>query len=755
MTSSLRETRRLEPRHRSCSQSSSSCKWLIPAVAATICLLAFTPLLWPDDRVIPDDIFCDYASFQLPIREFAREEFLSGRFPLWIPYLGCGTPLHASQQASLCHPILTPLVILLGANKGLKVSLFIALLLTYVGAYWLARDLSISRWSAALVAVVVTWGAFPVMHLMEGHVIIVQEYAVIPWFFVALNRLLSSPTPRRCAFLALTIGWMALCGQPQIQYYTLLFGLLWAAGSWAFGAAAHSRARLAGWGATALVCGCLLGAIQLLPSFELTLDGISKSDRGQASYASQHAINTIDFARMLAPNVMGNPLCELKRFDEVDFVHERIGYLGVLPLLLAIYGLTRRSCARWQWGAAMLVLFGLVIALGNNAPVFELLRRVVPGLTLFRCPGRILSVLTVLIAILAGQGMDAWAKRDANGGFGSMWRLALASAFALMLGVFGSISVFQRYEWHNYLDYARQNLVIEVMSSAVTIFVALIAIVTLPKRLPAKWCCLAALALTMLDLGDQTIGNFSLEPRRQGRWDEQTEFHPLTQPAREAVIRIVENANFLFWPGSLAGTRIVPLVIGAHLPSIITNEGGILPGSLVRLHRAIEKTPSVGLAISGCNYDCSRTGDVWQPLPGALPRIRCVPGSGRELALTAIEDLGTAQVDALRAALVGNVDIVHEDPQLIDLQVTVPQDGLLVVADLFYPGWECHVDGQPATIEAAHGVFRAVEVKTGEHRVVFRYRSASFRIGAWCSLAGLAVVGILAALPKRAPQTQT
>jgi hypothetical protein len=54
---------------------------LIPTVVAAICLAPFTPLLMPDDRVITDSIFCDYSSFQLPIREFAREEFLSGRFP--------------------------------------------------------------------------------------------------------------------------------------------------------------------------------------------------------------------------------------------------------------------------------------------------------------------------------------------------------------------------------------------------------------------------------------------------------------------------------------------------------------------------------------------------------------------------------------------------------------------------------------------------------------------------------------------------
>ncbi|HVA50854.1 MAG TPA: hypothetical protein VNH11_31210, partial [Pirellulales bacterium] len=592
--------------------------WLLPAVVATICLAPFTPLLLPDDRVITDSIFCDYGSFQLPIREFARQEFLSGRFPLWIPYLGCGTPLHAGQQASLCQPILTPLVLLLGANHGIKVSLFVHLALAFAGTYWLARDLSISRWGGSLAGVVATWGAFPVMHLMEGHVIIVDEYALAPWFLVSLNRLLATPTPRNAAFLALTIGCMAVSGQPQILYYTLLFGFLWAAGSLVFcgqrssplvgwdklaeqapahrekgrrqksssafillpsafynggpalasslvppyGSAAAFRMRVIAWGAAALACGCLLGAVQLLPSLELTLDGLSQSERGRSEYASQHALNAIDFARLLVPNAMGNPLCGLKRFDEVDFVHERIGYLGVLPLLLAVYGLTRRSCARWQWGAATLVLFGLTIALGNNTPAFGLMGRSIPGLTLFRCPGRIFSVLTPLIAVLAARGLDVWAERFTNvklrrtrsrfhtnpkrkrgfaafsrsslalrvcvrrlrtgfgealrpkGGIPAAWRLALAGCAISALIAFGGVAVYQRYEWSGYVDYAQRHVLWELAASAATIVVAAAVLCTLPRRLPPALCCLAALAATMLDLGDQTLGNFSLEPRQ-------------------------------------------------------------------------------------------------------------------------------------------------------------------------------------------------------------------------------------------------
>ncbi|MGH7192286.1 MAG: hypothetical protein ACREJM_01990, partial [Candidatus Saccharimonadales bacterium] len=238
-------------------------------IIGAICLAPFASLLLMDDRVFPDNIYCDYESFQLPVREFAREEFLTGRFPLWIPYLGCGMPLHAGQQASLCHPLLTPLVLVLGGNQGLKACLFLQFAIAFAGAYVLARGVAISRWGASLAGVVVTWGAFGVLHLMEGHVTICLAYACAPWLFVVLNRLLRRPCARNCAWLALVIACLAVGGHPQVPYYAFLFGVLWAAGSIVFGAASTRRWQTVAWGAVAAACAALISAPQVLPAMEL------------------------------------------------------------------------------------------------------------------------------------------------------------------------------------------------------------------------------------------------------------------------------------------------------------------------------------------------------------------------------------------------------------------------------------------------------------------------------------------------------
>ncbi len=73
--------------------------------------------------------------------------------------------------------------------------------------------------------------------------------------------------------------------------------------------------------------------------------------------------------------------------------------------------------------------------------------------------------------------------------------------------------------------------------------------------------------------------------------------------------------------------------------------------------------------------------------------------------------------------------------------VSAPASGWLVVRDLSWPGWEARVDGEPAPVFPADGVFRAVALPSGNHVVKFRYRPASFRLGALVS--ALTALGLL------------
>ncbi len=72
--------------------------------------------------------------------------------------------------------------------------------------------------------------------------------------------------------------------------------------------------------------------------------------------------------------------------------------------------------------------------------------------------------------------------------------------------------------------------------------------------------------------------------------------------------------------------------------------------------------------------------------------------------------------------------------------------GLVIFGDTFYPGWEAVIDGAPAPILEAYGVFRSVVAEKGSHTIEMNYRPRSVFAGAWITLIG--VLSAIAALVR-------
>jgi uncharacterized membrane protein YfhO len=92
--------------------------------------------------------------------------------------------------------------------------------------------------------------------------------------------------------------------------------------------------------------------------------------------------------------------------------------------------------------------------------------------------------------------------------------------------------------------------------------------------------------------------------------------------------------------------------------------------------------------------------------------------------------------------------VVHYDPLRVEIEAELTEPGLVVLADQFYPGWQLDVQtaGQRTRrvpIVRAGGVLRGAWLEAGRHRLVYRYRPASFLWGAALSVIGWLVLGVL------------
>jgi uncharacterized membrane protein YfhO len=81
--------------------------------------------------------------------------------------------------------------------------------------------------------------------------------------------------------------------------------------------------------------------------------------------------------------------------------------------------------------------------------------------------------------------------------------------------------------------------------------------------------------------------------------------------------------------------------------------------------------------------------------------------------------------------------LAEDRPERVVAELTSNFPGLLVLTDLYYPGWIAEEGGRRLSILRADGYFRAVALPAGAHRVVFRYRPISFYAGAAASILAL------------------
>jgi hypothetical protein len=97
------------------------------------------------------------------------------------------------------------------------------------------------------------------------------------------------------------------------------------------------------------------------------------------------------------------------------------------------------------------------------------------------------------------------------------------------------------------------------------------------------------------------------------------------------------------------------------------------------------------------------------------------------------------------------VTVTRDEPQRVELTAVLRSPGLVVISDMYYPGWHVTVDGRPAEILRTNRAMRGVALPAGIHRLVFRYDPLSFRLGSALSLIGLTALAALVFWALRDP----
>ena len=400
----------------------------------------------------------DYDAFVYfyPLREYAARVLSQGHFPLWNPYLFMGSPFFANVQTAVLYP-LNALFLLVPTPYAFSASVIVHVMLAAVGMYLFGRRvLDVSALPALLGAIAFAFSGF-----ISWQVSHINQLSVSAWLPLLLL-VFGEAVRRRDPALALGAGIIGtlqlLAGHTQEWYYsTATLGLfaLWLASlpqtamlegktPWLMAAISSampgkraalllrdprvwSRLRPLAYLVAAGLVEVGVSAIQWLPSMELSGESIRGGGMTYGEAISFSLPPTTALYTLL-------PTYPAKLFSEY------VGYVGVIPLVLAV-------CAVIWWRArpatafmAGLAALGLFMAIGGYNPLAPLLFRFIPGLDLFRVPARWLLVYTFGAAGLAALGAQLLV--DASRGrvmrLGSRARPAPPGLSRFAISVFGA-----------------------------------------------------------------------------------------------------------------------------------------------------------------------------------------------------------------------------------------------------------------------------------------------------------------------------
>jgi hypothetical protein len=165
------------------------------------------------------------------------------------------------------------------------------------------------------------------------------------------------------------------------------------------------------------------------------------------------------------------------------------------------------------------------------------------------------------------------------------------------------------------------------------------------------------------------------------------------------------------------------------------------------VHRLSHVTPRAWLV-----YQVEEAGD-----DAALSRLDAFDFDPSQVALvppdTSISVGGHPPEDEL-----SQIQVVHRTPGSMSLNVSAPADSLLMLSEIYYPGWRAAVDGQIVPIVRADYILRGVPIAAGEHYVEVFYQPVTLIWGAVISgvtCAALVAAGSWIWLSKKTPKKQS
>jgi len=663
----------------------------------------------------------------LPFHTFAARQLAAGKLALWDPYMFSGHPFQADIQTAVAYPIAAANEWLGGRGFGylsLEWEAIVHFGLAATFTFLLVELLTGSAMAGLLGAVTFTFGGFLTSYPSQ-QLPVLESTVWLPLELYCLERaaralkcqpsrlhvavqersgpdsmgrdggcVVPSLRLRASAWLALSggmVGLSVLAGHPQTVLYLAYLG------------AAYFLFRMPWWSWWRAVWAVLpaagLSAVQLLPTLQL----FALNRRGGLAFGfAAGGLEPGDLAAILFDDPNGG----------------RILYLGLVPLalaLLAIVAVRSRQIVFWTVTEVVAVL----LSLGTHGPLFRPFFDYLPGWDLFRDQERSVVWFAMGAAILAGYGL-AWLCR-----LRLTWRWGGALAGVLVAASFGNLW------WANAgndLSAAPPNLdavagLLQPVMADTDIF---------------------RVRISEEALGHDTGNLFGLQfvsgdsPFELQAFKDWTEDEPAGHRVAEWQLLRLTNSHYVVSSRELCSPCTesdgLQLLGSAGVPAeariLESQRGASAPARQLYLYKVLFPLPRVLF------FTQARPVSDERAAINALNQPDFDAATTLLLQGSSVPHSSSAEGASLRADLTGYA------PGFLEARTSSDRPAYVYMSEVAYPDWRASIDGQPAKLLVADGLFNAVDVPPGDHHVVLQYVPKPFYLGA--AVSGVTLLALIA-----------
>jgi hypothetical protein len=782
----------------------------VPTAVAAACLSVWIVLLslpiWTGAFLggrFSDQFHSGYA-----FRHWLAEQWsTTGAIPLWNAEMFGGFPFVGAMHGDIFYPT-SLLRLILPTGLAMSLGFVVHYVLAGLFVYLLLRLLRVS-WTGAVV------GGFAYQlsgvigsYVQPGHDGKLFVSTLLPLALISLILAIRDRKWWGYGVLAVTVGLALVSPHAQMTYYMLIvagfFALYLTFGESddrSMGARVGALAAALG----AVVLGFGIGMIQLLPFFEY----LPYSPRAEGYYGFEGSVSyAIPWSHVpeffLSRFVGTTPEGTYWGANPLKLHSE---YLGLAAVGLGAFGCfdtQRRRLVAWLLGIGLLFL---LISLGGATPFYRVWWTVMPFVQQTRAPGMALYAVALILAILAGIGVDRW-TRDRQATWATAWTLAGGTVAVLaVLGAFGGVAdVFAQGAdpgGRGRVAQALQAARPAILSGALTSGLALLALggtawIHRKRSVPA-WVIAVALPLivsTDLWLNARPFWKYSERPSE-------------ALFAGDAITRKLQDASLPYrvvdlsdtgvdvYPGASLMAFGIPQILGHHGNQLHDfNEllGGknewryLLTGrrlwdlfavQYVLLPSGIDLGSQLP-AYVGLEQDFDTLLTAVPTAGGGIadllirrepvPYARVVPGAVSIPDADAIPNIASPQspLPLDRVVLLSPDDGIDPEPlrevpeaigtdarlsawapgsMTIQLEPALEQDAYVVVSENHYPGWQVWVDGQPGQVVRGNVSMLTVPVAAGASEIRLEFASAAYERGRLITILSLVASALLIAVP--------